>query len=122
MPSGHGGRPGFNARNTPIVQGITDSGDATELIRPGGDTDYFTALLSFDKPKRARAFANLRAKYRRYHMDDEEFHLVQAALAYCAVKGDRARLLTQTLTGVLIERHISGKDNKGRDTAETTNK
>lgn len=116
------GRAGIDPRHTPVVQGITDSGDATELIRPGGDTDYFTALLYFDKPKRARAFANLRAKYRRYGMEFEEFHITQKALADCAVRGDRARLLTQTLTGVLIERHISGKENKVAKDSDSANK
>lgn len=80
----------------------------TQLFKPEEKVEDFTALLTFKDDKEATAFGNCIFKCRRHKLLHQENRFWLIALARCGVKGERAKMISQTAMGVAVPEFYGG--------------
>ena len=108
----HSGK--VDARHTPMLTAIPQSDIIQQLLHTDDVTKYITAM-NFRDDQQAFDFAECIYKCRRHHLIQEEERYWLKGLALCAIKGDRARMVSQTIMGVAVPEFYSEKAHGPRD-------
>jgi len=115
----------FNAKRAPMMQAVRQLEAAKEILRSDRREDFIT-VLNFLDPQEATDFALCIYKCRRHGLTQQEERFWLIAKARVAVRGDRAKMYTQTITGNLIAEFFGGKSvssgnngSKSKSTADT---
>jgi hypothetical protein len=107
MPSGR-----FNANRAPLVNAVQHMESIKELIRAERRKDYIT-LLNFFDTKETISFCKSIYKCVKHNLVQREDYVWSLAMSRVAIKGDRAKMFSQTVAGLLVPEFYGGNSVSG---------
>ncbi len=115
MPSGK-----FNANRAPLVNAVQHMESIKELIRADRRKDFIT-LLNFFDTKETISFCKSIYKCVKHNLSQREDYVWSLAMSRVAIKGNRAKMYSQTAAGLLVPEFYGGSSNgSGNRKAKST--
>jgi len=115
----HSGKTDFNPTRSPLVQSVKHMDSIKELIRAEKREDFIT-MLNFPTRDQAIAFCQCLDKCITYNLIDELNYIWNLGLSMVANDGNRAKMFSQTVAGLLVPEFYGGKQVNGKAPRKNT--
>ena len=119
----HSGRTdsNFNSTRSPLVQSVKHLETTKELIRTDKRPDFIT-MLDFPDDETRIAFCQCVDKCVAYGLREELDYIWNLGLSLVANRGQRAKMFSQTVAGLLVPEFYGGKgDVRGSNNGKKPN-
>lgn len=108
MTMASGKMDNFNPTRSPLVQSVKHMEAIKELIRADRRADFIT-MLNFMDRETSISFCQALYKACKHNLRSIEDYIWNLGLSMVAIKGDRAKMYSQTAAGLLVPEFYGGK-------------